>query len=355
VRGSHRDDALKILILHDSCLSGRGESPSVAERPDLEVPAAAMEEALRSRGHGVIVRPFDAEVARFADALDAIEPDVVLNLCEGVGGQAGFEVHVCALLELLGVPFTGSGPVTLALCLDKERAKAILAARELPTPRHRVFGIEGAIDDSGLRYPLIVKPIGEDASVGIEFDGVVADRCSLERRVAAVAGRFGGRALVEEFVDGRELNVAILPGAGGLDVLPIAEIDFSAYRDGWPRILSYEAKWSVSSEAYRKSVPVCPAPLSPDVAARVREVALRSFEAMGCTGYARVDLRLDARSNPFVLEVNPNPDLSPDAGFARAARVAGLGYPDLLLRVIEGALRTTRSSPRRADVAKAVG
>ncbi|MBI1848788.1 MAG: ATP-grasp domain-containing protein [Planctomycetes bacterium] len=346
---------MKVLIIHDPCVVDGADSPSEAGRPDLDVPLISIRDALRSRSHDVVTAPVDEDVVRFVGTIDAVAPDVIVNLCEGIRGEAIWEVHVTALVQLMGVPFTGSGPMTLGACLDKERAKALLAARGIPTPRHRVFSSAKPFDVAELRFPLIVKPVGEDASVGIDFDGVVSNRPALEERVRSVCDRFGGRALVEEYVDGRELNVAILETGEERRVLPIAEIDFTAYRDGWPKILSYDAKWSITSEAFRKSVPVCPAPLSPDVAERVREVSLCAYETMGCTGYTRVDLRLDRQSSPFVLEVNPNPDLSPDAGFARAALVAGMTYPDLLEHVIEGALRTNRSSLRSADVAKVVG
>jgi D-alanine-D-alanine ligase len=346
---------LRIAVIFDPCIPDGAAESTDFSRPDLAVPAREIEAALQSRRHEVSLLAVAEDPADFLTALCSLSPDLVVNLCEGIRGRAIFEVHVAALLELLDVPFTGNGALALALCLDKARANAVLTARGVPTPRHRVVTAGEPWDDSGLQYPIIVKPVREDASVGIDFDGIVSDRRSLQARAAWIAERFGGEALVEEYVDGRELNVAVLDSASGPEILPIAEIDFSGYAVEWPRILSYDAKWNLESEAYRKSVPVCPAPLTPNVEERVRGVSLQAIEALGCRGYTRVDLRLDRHDVPYVLEVNPNPDLSPDAGLARAARVAGWSYPDLVERIARGALRPHRSAARRADLARPVG
>ncbi len=346
---------MKIAVIYDAFSDPSANEPLLPFSKDQIVPLREIKEALECSGHGVEVVPVSRDVGRFVDDLRHLRPDVVFNLCEAIDGEAVCEMHVAAILDLLRLAYTGSGPVALAISLDKARAKDLLRARGIDSPRHRLLRPGEGIDESELRYPLIVKPAREDASVGIEFDGVVKDRRSLETRVAHTASRFGGTALVEEYVDGRELNVAILVDDRGPELLPISEIDFSRYPKEWPKILSFDAKWSLDSEAFRSSVPICPAPLPPEIEARVLKASLLAFETLGCSGYARVDLRLDAHGVVFVIEVNPNPDISPDAGFARAARVAGMSYPTLLDRIVHAALRFDRYEQRRADPARAVG
>jgi D-alanine-D-alanine ligase len=200
-----------------------------------------------------------------------------------------------------------------------------------------------SMDDLQLRLPLIVKPSGEDASVGIENSSVVHDIESLRDRVAYIIKTFTEPALVEEYIEGRELNVAIIGNKHPV-ILPISEIDFSKLPPGYPKIVTYNAKWVEGTAEYLGTVGTCPAKLSPDVEKRVRDVALKAYQLLEIRDYARVDIRLDASNTPFVLEVNPNPDISQDTGFVRSARAAGMTFEDMIAKIVETALERSQQS-----------
>ena len=247
-------------------------------------------------------------------------------------------MHACALLELSGLPHTGSGPLALGLSLDKALAKALIAAGGVPTPPYFVCaGRPPRVLSPGMRYPLFVKPIREDASIGIGPAAFVRNRAELEARCRHIRARYRQPALVERYVDGRELSVAIL-GARDPTALPVSEIEMGRVPAGAPRICDYRAKWVTASDEYARTVPRCPASLSSREERRVKEAALAAFRLLFCRGYARVDLRLGRDGVPYVLEVNPNPCIAPDAGFARSAAAAGLSYADLVCRIADLAI-----------------
>jgi D-alanine-D-alanine ligase len=251
---------------------------------------------------------------------------LVFNLCEGAGGSSAAEAHIAAFVELLGVPMTGSGAETLSFARRKDRVNAALAARGLPVPAwctaHEI------VPRSWTRYPAIVKPAAEDASVGITQRSVARDAAELEAALAAA--RVHAPLLVQEYLEGRELNVGIL----GDEVLPISEIDFGTMPASHWRLVSYSAKWDAGSAEDLGSVPRCPAALDDALAARVRCLALEAWRAVDGRGYGRVDLRGDSADTFHVLEVNPNPDLAPGAGFARMAAVAGYDYATVIQRIV---------------------
>jgi D-alanine-D-alanine ligase len=291
--------------------------------------------ALATLGHHLQIVPLGADVANFLAQLRSAAPELIVNLCEGVWGNSHLEMHAAALLELTGRPVTGSGPLCLGLTQDKLRTKELLLASGLPTPAFMIVGRgESLSAKSGLRYPLIVKPRSEDASQGITDASVVDNLAALQSRVAYVHHTYCQDALVEEFILGRELNAAVLGNLDEAVVLPLSEICFdpSLTRP----IVSFDGKWLESSAAYQGTVPVCPAELPEVDAAAVRSVALTAFRIMGCRDYARVDIRL-RDGIPFILEVNANPDLSPEAGLARSASAYGLDYPALIGRIVEAA------------------
>lgn len=279
--------------------------------------------------------------------------DLVFNLCEGVLGVAQWEDHVAAALEFAGIPFTGAGSWTVAVCRRKGVANALLAHAGLPVPEFVVA--HGRIPDD-FPLPAIVKPAAEDASAGVDRASVVSDRKSLRARVAAMTEQFD-EVLVQRYIAGREFNVGFV----GDRTLPIAEIDFSAMpTDAWP-ILTYAAKWHAGSVEDLGSVPVCPAVVPERLAARLLRVAEAAWRAMQGKGYGRVDLRVDADGRPWVLEVNPNPDLTDEAGLSRMGRAAGWEYPELVRRVAEVALREAQgakaarellAAPRRTRAAR---
>jgi len=284
-------------------------------------------------GHAVRKQPVRHDMRWFQAARQA---DLAFNLCEGVHGRSEWEEHVVATLEFAGVPVTGASAWTLAACRRKATANAILTQAGLPIPRWTVA--QGRIQDD-FPLPAIIKPAAEDASAGLDRGSVVADRKALRARVAAMTEQFD-EVLVQQYVAGRELNVGFV----GDRALPIAEIDFSGMPPGsWP-ILTYAAKWDTGSPDDLGSVPVCPVSLAQKLAERLVRIAETAWRAMQGKGYGRVDLRVDEQGRPWVLEVNPNPDLNDDAGLSRMAKAAGWDYAELVRRIAEVALREAQGS-----------
>jgi len=322
----------------------RGRDVDYLAEVDVLDQVRAVEDAVVKLGFHCELFPLRDDVEGVVRSLKARRPDVVVNLAEGYMGDSGLEMHVPSILELLGIPYTGSTPLTLGLCQDKSLAKEVLRANGIPTPKYRVMStFEGP---KGLDFPLVVKPLREDASIGITRSSFVRSLAELEGQVRYVNEVYGQPALVEEYVEGRELNVSILGNEEPM-VLPISEIVFEPGYE--PRIVDYAAKWFKDSEEYTKTRPVCPAELSDELKQRVEEVAIRAFKALRCRDYARVDVRLEVESGtPYVLEVNPNPDISPDAGFTRSLRAAGIAFEEFVKVIINFALsRGSTASPRR--------
>ncbi|WP_305044485.1 D-alanine--D-alanine ligase family protein [Geoalkalibacter sp.] len=294
--------------------------------------AQAVAAALRELGHAPHLVALGEDIAPFIAELRAAAPDLAFNLCEGFWGQSRKEMHVAALLDLLGLAFTGAAPLCLGLTQDKARTKDLLTRHQLPTPKYLLVKLgEQYPRVRDLAYPLIVKPRFEDASLGISNESVVDNERELKNRIDYVHRTYRQGALVEEFIEGREINAAVI-GNGPHEVLPLSEIRF--HSDLVRPIVSYEGKWLEQSQGYQGTQPVCPAPLKGRDAILVRDVALRAYKIMECRDYARVDIRL-RDGVPYILEVNANPDISPEAGLARCAGVAGHTYPQLIRRVLE--------------------
>lgn len=328
--------AMRVAVAYNARCAARS-APAGRREADESVAfdARRVRDALASRGRRAFLVPLRTSPGGFVRRLRALRPDAVFNLCEGARGESRFEMHACALLELAGLPHTGSGPLALGMALDKALAKTLLAAGGVPTPPFFVCaGRPPRTLPRGMRFPLFVKPVREDASIGIGRDSVVRDHAELGERCARIISRHRQPALVEEYVDGRELNVSILGGRRPV-ALPVSEIEMAAVPGGAPRICDYRAKWVPGSREYAQTVPRCPAPLPRPAGARVRAAALAAWRLLGCRGYARVDIRLDRRGVPWVLEVNPNPCIAPDAGLARSAAAAGVSYAELVCRIAD--------------------
>lgn len=293
-------------------------------------------ETLNQAGLQATLIPLQRSMFNFLRRIKELDVDVVVNLCEGFFGKPQWEANVAAVMEVLHIPFTGNGSRTLALCQDKHQAKAILSSFNLPVaPSQLITSAEEMVD---LRFPVIVKPNSEDASLGVHPESVVHDAEALAVQVKRIIERYNQPAIVEEFIDGREFNVAILDD-GEPRALPVSEIDFSGMPEGYPRICSYEAKWYPDHILYQTTPPVCPARIDDELRERLQTLALNAFRVMGCRDYARVDFRMSAAGEIFILEVNPNPDISLDAGYARALKAAGIDYADFWKKMIENALR----------------
>jgi D-alanine-D-alanine ligase len=291
--------------------------------------------ALRQSGHDVTIFSVDDDVERLVSFLESERPEAIFNLCESVLGRADLEMCIAGVYDLFGIPYTGAGTMALGIALNKAVAKAIFEANGIPTPRFRSYEVgELPSGDLVLSFPLIVKPLREDASIGIDNNSIVGDLDALRARVTFVHAEFKQPALVEEYIDGRELNVAVLAGDDGeFRTLPISEITFDALPAGNPRIVSYEAKWVEESPLYKTTVPQCPANITEEIASRARAIALKAAKVVGLQDYGRIDMRLRDDGSLFVLEANPNPDISLDAGFMRAAQTSGLSHTETIARI----------------------
>ena len=303
----------------------QGEARDLVTDQEVVRTAQCIAQGLRSTGHEVTVtgvRDIDDVVRATAD-YDP-ESTLVFNLCENLAGRPEKEPQVPEALDRLGLQYTGSPAPTLATCLNKSYTKAELASRGVPTAPYQVF--HSANEAITVPLPAIVKPQAQDASIGIDRSSVVHHERALRRRVEYILDAYRQPALVEAFIVGREFNVGVW-GNGVAHTLPISEIDFSAWADPYSHVVHFEAKWDESCAEYQTMNVRCPAPVEPELAQRVEQVVLAAYQAMGCRDYARIDLRVaSADGVPYVLEVNPNPCLATDGGFANAARVAGYDY-----------------------------
>jgi D-alanine-D-alanine ligase len=338
---------LKVVILYNlfERLEKGEEKDILAEGAVLEE-IGAVKEAVHSLGHQCFVMAVQDEILTAVHWLKEIRPDVVFNLCESVYGNSCWEMNIPALLDLFRIPYTGSSALTLGLCQDKGKVKDILLSQGILTPRYKIFD-RRVTPIKGNIFPIIVKPLHEDGSLGISKASVVFDDGALNRQIRYVIEKYDQPALVEEFIDGRELNAGLLETNGKVGVLPISEIDYSEFPEGVPKICGYEAKWVAESSEYQKSKPICPAPLEWVMKKRVEHIAIRAFKLFGCRDYARVDIRVDREGKIYVLEVNPNPDISPQSGMTRAIKARGMTYEEFIRVLLERALQRKNGEIKR--------
>ena len=273
-------------------------------------------------------------IARLVDDLSRPAPHLVFNLSEGFAGASAGEAWITSLLELMGLPYTGCPPGAQSLCHRKGRTKALLRGSGLPTPAS--FHAISPDPEPEFDGPYFVKPDAEDASLGIDQESVVNDRGRLAERVARLRAEVGPEVLIEAYLPGPEFNVGVV-GLPGPTPLAVAEVVFRPRPGEWP-ILTYAAKWVVGSEADLASPIRCPAEIDPGLAGELGRLAVDAFVATGCRDVARVDFRLDAAGQPMILEVNPNPDLGPSAGWARALRASGRSYGETIVALAHQAL-----------------
>ena len=312
-----------------------------ALEPPVDPVIGQLSEALRTLDHTVSTLVVDREVAPVVDALRRLAPDLVFNIAESFGGKSALESNVAALLNLLHLKYTGSSPAGLLIAGDKSLTKKVLRFHGIQTPEFATL-YRGAVDWAGdLTFPVIVKPPQEDASLGITSASVVHDLKDLFSRIDALQSEYQQPVLVEQFVEGREFYVGVL-GNANAEALPVIELDFSGFPAGKPRIASWEAKWGDdgegSGEEYAGTKSVFPVGLDPELESRMKGVAVEAFHALRLRDYGRIDLRVSATGEIFVIEVNPNCYLERDSEFARAAKQAGLDHGALISRILDLAM-----------------
>ena len=277
-------------------------------------------DSLRSQGH--IVNVVEADITMLGE-LSVLRPDLVLNMAYGIQGEARY-THVPAMLEMAGVPYTGATPLGHAVSLDKIVAKVLMREAGVPTPAWTVMSAPG--EPAGdLRYPLIVQPRHESTSYGLRL---VHDQAELDEAVRAIVERYNQDALVEEYIDGREVCVGLL-GNDPPMTLPAVELDFS---DRPVRLMTWDDKYHKALDEPGK---LCPAPLSDELTREIERISVATFEACHCRDYARVDLRLDADGRPYVLEINSMASLGAGGSFVHAAGTVGMDFAALVNEIVE--------------------
>jgi len=323
---------MKISILHADVSAGSGK-----DEQDVLVQVEAVHKSLLFLGHEPSRLPVTLDLRKAEEDLVRIRPDLVFNLVESLAGTGRFIHFAPALLEHLSIPFTGAGSESLYITTGKILSKERLRYAGIATPGW-MTGNRQPVADTEFGPPYIVKPAWEDASVGLDDQSIVFDRGNLDRVFRDKTDRFGN-CFIESFIEGREINVSLLAGEHGVQVLPPAEILFEDFPDGKPRIVGYDAKWETGSFEYRNT------PRNFDFSendavllGQLEDISRRCWDIFDLRGYARVDFRIDRESKPWVIEVNANPCISPDAGFTAAADRANLSYDRMIVRILENSI-----------------
>lgn len=307
----------------------------------------AVQRALSVTTHKTKIVPVALDVYKLIDELKNDRPDLIFNLCESLDGDPMQEMNIASLFEIMKIPYTGSRALTLGIALNKSRVKEILHYYNIPTAAHYICDDPANFKDDGYskvkdKYPLIVKPSHEDASIGITNDSIVYDEEHLKKRIEYIKENHNQPALVEEYIDGREINVSVVGNVKtsykDLIVFPISEIDFALLPEDYPKIVSYNSKWMYKTIEFEGTKAVCPAKnISPELEERIKDTARKVYALIGASDYARVDFRV--RDNiPYVLELNPNPDIASDVdedtGFTRSGKAYGWTYEELIQKII---------------------
>jgi D-alanine-D-alanine ligase len=327
----------RVLIIHNDPVLPKNHPDAYSEHEILET-VEHVERVLNEGGYEVHHLAIGRDPNPLFTTIRNDRPEVVFNLFEGLADWGDTEIYCIGLLEWLRVPFTGCPLKATCLSRDKPLTKQLLRAAGLPTANSFVVP-EGRAPECRLRWPVIVKPAHQDASVGLDQGSVVTTQAALEERVALMLERYGPPVLVEEYIAGREFCVGLFERPE-LAFLPIAEYEFLAGADRglWP-IITYDGKWKAGSSDYEMSPMRFPARnVSAELANRLREITERAYRLFGCRDYARLDFRVNAAGEPFVLEMNTNPGLNPEAGFALGLESMGLTWASLIVQLVKNAL-----------------
>ncbi len=323
---------IDIEIVKDEDPAFEGRTDAVRQTMEFQV-----SQALRDLGHAVEVVPFRDDVIQTMTALREKAPDVVFNLTEHFGGDRRKDAHVAAMLELLGLTSTGTSTAGLMLCRDKAVCKRVLGYHRIRQPLFHEVPVGRSRPAGRLAFPMIVKPLFEDASDGISLASVVRTREELDERIALVHGKMKQPAICEEFIEGREIYVALL-GNERLQVLPPRELIFGPREDGGPTIATARVKFD---DAYRKKwgIEYRHAEIEPALEKQIARISKRVFRLLAMRDYGRIDLRITPDNEVAFIEANPNPALGVEDDVAESAYRAGLTYPQLIERIVQQAAR----------------
>ncbi|MDB4976487.1 MAG: hypothetical protein JWN48_4828 [Myxococcaceae bacterium] len=349
---------LNVTILYDAVEDTVREQSKARGEASGRLVYEELTDILSAQGH-TVQRIAARDVVQLATELQQDDSDLIFNVCESLNGVGKHEVNVAALLELFGKRFTGAGSIGLALAGDKALAKKLLDFHGISTPRFSVMqsGQLEHVDD--LTFPMFVKPSNEDASIGIDHRSIVHSFKELMERISYIETEFSSPALIEEFIDGREIYAGVLL-AQKPEALPLVEWDFSNVPEGTPKIASAEAKWDEQSPRYKNAPEVIVKDLPDAVVKAVQHAAIEAVKALKLRDYARIDMRVRQRSSSttprqstlpqdpqlaalegwelYVIEVNPNPHLATNSELPLAAKAHGLAYPELIARLVEIAM-----------------
>lgn len=329
---------MEILILYNIAAELKKGKPSDLEcEKEIEVIVPLVKDLLIDRGYGVkTMRATYNLWENLKKGRNKI--DLVLNLAEGFGGTNTNEPVVPAILEALDIPFTGSSSSNMNFTLDKEKTGLVLESHGVPRPPHQLFRKNGEHLRQDLDFPLIVKPVREEASIGIYSDNVVTSQISLDRKVRETLDLYRQPALVEKFITGREISVGVIGNDSNLHIFPPLEFLFSGAVSSLEQIRSYEYKWGGKKEQMVK------ADLPKDLIAKLRDYSEIAFRETECRDYARMDYRVDESGNPYLLEVNYNPGIGPNTHglnntLTKMASFEGMGFEDLVEIIIKNAAK----------------
>lgn len=323
-------DFPKITILYNEIRheNGMGKDTLATEEGG-EEDAQLVADALSSVGHHTGI--FEL-TEKSINELNSLKEHLIFNLADGIGSLDKTESEVPKILDGLGLSYTGAAAAAMILTTNKALTKIVFQQNNLPTAPFSVFSIAPEKLPNHLKFPLITKPVNEDCSLGISSKSVANNLVELKDNIEKILAEYKEPVLVEEYIDGREINATVIGNGDNARVLPLSEIVFgdSYAKDNKPKIVDFEAKWIENSSSYKDTAGVCPAILPEKVKVLLEDLALGAYKLTGARDYARVDFRLDKNLHPFILEVNVNPDLSPGMGASRSAKTSGLEYGEFM-------------------------
>ncbi len=333
----------RVAVVYNTDYDAELKEISGADISAIQEAAAAVAAAVLSAGYdSELLGVHGRDLAEHIALWQRDPPDLIFNLVESMCGTTRNEPLFPGLLEMFGIPFTGPGPLCLRLCLHKDRGRDILTGAGINIPAGFTIASLSSLDawlaqarGEDLKYPYFVKLSREDASIGIEAANVVHSVSALESRVRALIEQYHQPIVCERYIEGREFNVTVIGNGVEADILPLHEIDFDKMPSGSPHIVSYAAKWDEAHPDYAGTLPIPARAASPQLRKDLRDTALATFAALELRDFGRVDMRVDSDGMVYVIDVNPNCDLSPDAGVARAAASMGLDFPQLIGKICE--------------------